>query len=35
MERFKNKYQEFEFNTLFYWEPVQVNEYGGELALIS
>ena len=23
----KNKYQEFEFNALFYWQPVQVNEY--------
>ena len=31
MEWFKNKYQEFEFNALFYWQPMQVNEYGGDV----
>ena len=34
MERFKNKFKEFEFNTLFYWVPVQVNEYGDGVTFI-
>ena len=33
MKWFKNKYQEFVFNPLFYmyWQSVQVNEYGSDV----